>query len=86
MKVAQALDRIGAKLREKQRQLDEARVRLARVTARAAEVLGDSRRGEEWLNRYNVALGCVPASLVETDTGVETVLVTLGRLEHGVVG
>lgn len=59
--------------------------RLARVIVRANEVLGDNEKARSWLLRHNRALGCEPASLLDTDVGTEAVLDVLGRIEHGVI-
>jgi len=62
-------------------------VRLARVVERAEEVFEDLEASVEWLKAPNAALGAVPPlSLLDTDTGAESVLDTLGRIEHGVFG
>lgn len=60
-------------------------VRLARVAARATEVLGDAERASRWLHRPNRALGgVVPLTLLDTDVGVQQVEQILGRIEYGV--
>jgi len=60
-------------------------VRLARVAARAEEVLGDRGSALRWIRKPNRALGNVPPiELLDTDLGLEAVLNTLGRIEHGV--
>lgn len=60
-------------------------VRLARVVERAKEVFGDLETALNWLKSANAALaGAVPLSLMDTDIGTESVLDTLGRIEHGV--
>jgi putative toxin-antitoxin system antitoxin component (TIGR02293 family) len=60
-------------------------VRLARVAARAREVLGDADEMRRWLRAPNRALGMeAPITLLDTDLGTVTVLDVLGRLEHGV--
>jgi len=60
-------------------------VRLARVVARAEEVFEDLGASLDWLKTLNAALGGVtPFSLLDTDVGAESVLDTLGRIEHGV--
>ena len=62
-------------------------VRLARVVERAEEVFEDLEASVEWLKAPNAALGAVPPlSLLDTDIGAESVLDTLGRIEHGVFG
>ncbi len=60
-------------------------VRLARVVARATAVFEDSGAALDWLQSSNAALGGVlPLSLLDTDLGADSVLDTLGRIEHGV--
>lgn len=62
-------------------------VRLARVVARAAEVFEGLDPSLDWLKSPNATLsGATPLSLFDTDIGAETVLDTLGRIEHGVFG
>ncbi|MCU0810390.1 MAG: DUF2384 domain-containing protein [Thiobacillaceae bacterium] len=60
-------------------------VRLARVVERAGEVFEDLDAALDWLKSSNAGLsGVTPLSLLDTDIGAETVLDTLGRIEHGV--
>lgn len=60
-------------------------VRLARVVERAEEVFEDLDVALDWLKSPNAALcGATPMSLLDTDIGAESVLDTLGRIEHGV--
>ena len=60
-------------------------VRLARVVARAAEVFEGLDPSLDWLKSPNATLaGATPLSLLDTDIGAETILDTLGRIEHGV--
>lgn len=60
-------------------------VRLARVVERAGEVFEALDAALDWLKSPNAALsGVTPLSLLDTDVGAETVLDTLGRIEHGV--
>lgn len=60
-------------------------VRLARVVERANEVFEDMEAALAWLKSSNAALsGVTPLSLLDTDIGAESVLDTLGRIEHGV--
>lgn len=60
-------------------------VRLARVVGRAHEVFEDLDAALNWLKSPNAALsGTVPLTLLDTDIGAESVLDTLGRIEHGV--
>ena len=58
---------------------------LARVVGRAHEVFEDLNAALNWLKSPNAALsGAAPLSLLDTDIGAESVLDTLGRIEHGV--
>lgn len=60
-------------------------VRFARVVERAEEVFEDQVAALAWLRSDNPALGGVtPLSLMDTELGADTVLDTLGRIEHGV--
>jgi putative toxin-antitoxin system antitoxin component (TIGR02293 family) len=60
-------------------------VRLARVIARAEEVFEDFEAAIDWLKSANSSLsGVTPLSLIDTDIGAESVMDTLGRIEHGV--
>ena len=60
-------------------------LRLARVVGRANEVFEDPEAALDWLKSANSALaGKTPFSLLDTDIGAESVLDTLGRIEHGV--
>ncbi len=60
-------------------------VRFARVVERAEEVFEDGASALAWLKTENPCLGEVtPLSLLDTDLGADTVLDTLGRIEHGV--
>ena len=60
-------------------------LRLARVVGRAQEVFDDSAAAVDWLKTPNAALGgSTPLNLLDTDIGAESVLDTLGRIEHGV--
>ncbi|MDP2603186.1 MAG: DUF2384 domain-containing protein [Deltaproteobacteria bacterium] len=62
-------------------------VRLARVVERTEEVFEDLDASLDWLKSPNAALsGATPLNLLDTDIGAETVLDTLGRIEHGVFG
>ncbi len=59
--------------------------RLARIAARASEVLGDEDKASSWLHRPNRALaGESPVSLLDTDLGARQVEDVLGRIEYGV--
>jgi putative toxin-antitoxin system antitoxin component (TIGR02293 family) len=60
-------------------------LRLARVAARAAEVFDDLDLAISWLKSPVAAFGDVtPLSLIDTDVGADSVMDTLGRIEHGV--
>lgn len=62
-------------------------LRLARVVGRANEVFEDPEAALNWLKSSNSTLsGATPLSLLDTDIGAESVLDTLGRIEHGVFG
>ncbi len=60
-------------------------VRFARVVERAETVFEDPDSALNWLQSPNASLGGVtPLSLLDTDIGADSVLDTLGRIEHGV--
>ena len=60
-------------------------LRLARVAARAAEVFEDLDLAIGWLKAPAAALGdATPLSLLDTDVGADSVMDTLGRIEHGI--
>ena len=60
-------------------------LRVARVVVRATEVFEDAETALDWLKSPNAALQRrTPLSLLDTDIGAESVLDTLGRIEHGV--
>ncbi len=60
-------------------------VRLARVVGRARETFEGIDTALDWLKSPNAALsGATPFSLLDTDIGAESVMDTLGRIEHGV--
>lgn len=60
-------------------------VRFARVVERAEIVFENANNALSWLQSQNAALGGVsPLSLLNTDIGADSVLDTLGRIEHGV--
>lgn len=61
-------------------------LRLARVVAGAAEVLGSEQKAVKWLRTSNRALGNqVPLELLDNDIGALQVEEVLGRIAHGVV-
>lgn len=60
-------------------------LRVTKVLARAVEVLEDEEAARSWMTRSIRTLGGVtPLSLLDTETGYEMVLDTLGRIEQGV--
>ena len=60
-------------------------VRLARVVERADLVFEDRENALNWLQSPNASLGGVtPLSLLDTEIGADSVMDTLGRIEHGV--
>ncbi|MEZ2354994.1 antitoxin Xre-like helix-turn-helix domain-containing protein [Caballeronia sp. RCC_10] len=60
-------------------------LRLARIAARAAEVFGDLDLAIGWLKAPAAAVGdATPLSLLDTDVGADSVMDTLGRIEHGI--
>ncbi|OXC71746.1 type II RES/Xre toxin-antitoxin system antitoxin [Caballeronia sordidicola] len=60
-------------------------LRLARTVARAAEVFEGLDAALNWLKTPIEALeGATPLSLIDTDIGADSVMDTLGRIEHGV--
>ncbi len=59
--------------------------RLVRVVIRATEVFEDPEAAMQWLTAPNSALsGATPLNLLDTRIGTESVLETLGQIEHGV--
>lgn len=59
--------------------------RVARVTWRAREAIGDEEKAARWLRKENRALGGRrPLELLESDVGARMVERVLGRIEHGV--
>jgi putative toxin-antitoxin system antitoxin component (TIGR02293 family) len=60
--------------------------RVEKVLARATEVLEDDAAATAWIQHRIRSLGGVtPLSLLDTDAGVDLVMDTLGRIEHGIV-
>ena len=58
--------------------------RVARVTQRAVDAIGEENQAREWLRRTNRALqGAIPLELLGTDAGAERVADELGRIEYG---
>ena len=63
----------------------ERSVRVARILAKAQDLLGEEQ-GRQWVLQPNRALGGdVPASLLDTADGFIAVMDELGRLEYGVI-
>lgn len=59
--------------------------RVEKVLARATEVLEDEASATAWIQHRIRSLGGVtPLSLLDTDAGVDLVMDTLGRIEHGI--
>ncbi|MBI3181138.1 MAG: DUF2384 domain-containing protein [Myxococcales bacterium] len=59
-------------------------LRLARVLARAVDVLESLKSARRWLVEPNAALGRrTPLSLLSTDIGTELVLNELGKIDYG---
>ena len=59
--------------------------RIARVLARATEVLGSREDARSWLRAPLLAIGKRrPLEALRTESGAELVLQVLGRLEDGV--
>lgn len=64
----------------------DAVLRAAKALTKAEEVFEDRAAASAWLKREIRSLGGVaPVSLMDTDSGFELVMNTLGRIEHGVV-
>lgn len=60
-------------------------LRLARVAARAEEVLGTPENAAGWLRDPIIALGDTsPLDNLDTELGTEEVEQILGRIEHGI--
>ena len=60
-------------------------LRLARVAARAEEVLGTAENAAGWLRDPIIALGDTsPLDNLDTELGTEEVEQILGRIEHGI--
>lgn len=58
--------------------------RLARIAARAVEVLGSKQNAASWLRQPIRALnGAAPIALLDTAAGTEQVDEILGRIEYG---
>jgi putative toxin-antitoxin system antitoxin component (TIGR02293 family) len=64
----------------------DAVLRSAKALAKAEQVFEDHATAAAWFKRSIRSLGGVtPVSLMDTDSGFELVMKTLGRIEHGVV-
>lgn len=78
---------IARRKKEKKLEPDESDrvVRLARIGAMAAYVLGSEQKASVWLHERNRALGGIaPLDILDTDIGIRQVEEVLGRIEHGV--
>ncbi len=61
-------------------------MRTAKALAKAGEVLEDRDMAAKWFKREIRSLGGVtPISLMDTDSGFELVMKTLGKIEYGIV-
>jgi putative toxin-antitoxin system antitoxin component (TIGR02293 family) len=75
--------RLGGQARLSAEESDRT-VRLARMFAMTADVLGSSKKASLWLKAKNRALdGQRPLDLLDTDTGARTVETVLGRIAYG---
>jgi putative toxin-antitoxin system antitoxin component (TIGR02293 family) len=62
-------------------------LRIARIVERAEQVFEDHANALAWLKNPNRSLqGETPLNLLDTEIGAESVMDTLGRIEHGVFG
>ena len=85
---------VSAKTLQRQAKSDRTRLspsqgdrlyRLARIVARAEEVLEQADRARRWLREPQRGLGGrVPFDLLRTEAGAREVEDLLGRIEHGV--
>jgi putative toxin-antitoxin system antitoxin component (TIGR02293 family) len=78
---------VARRRRERRLHADESDrlLRLARVGAQAAAVLGSEVKAAAWLRRPNRALGGrAPLELLDGDLGARQVEDLLGRIEHGI--
>lgn len=67
-------------------EMDEMKVERYEKALLAAEQLLESRqRAEFWLQRHARALDAKPIDLLDTDEGLDAVLMVIGRLEHCIV-
>jgi putative toxin-antitoxin system antitoxin component (TIGR02293 family) len=59
-------------------------LRLARVLARASDVLEGEEKAKAWIDHANRALaGRTPMELLRTDIGTELVMTELTKIDHG---
>jgi putative toxin-antitoxin system antitoxin component (TIGR02293 family) len=59
-------------------------LRLARISAEADRVFGDSAKASRWLRRPNPALaGRAPIELLASETGAQAVDELLIQIDHG---
>lgn len=54
------------------------------VIKRATEVFGDENKGLLWLNTFNASLDDIPINVLNNKDGIQKIIDTLGRIEHGV--
>ncbi len=60
-------------------------LRLARISAEADRVFGDSGKSSRWLRKPNFALsGQTPIDLLRSETGALAVSELLGQIDHGI--
>lgn len=66
-------------------EINESKLNVADITARAIEVFGNREKALRWLRTPVRSLDDqTPLSLLDTSEGVGRVQDTLGRIEHGV--
>ena len=87
MRVVQINERTAQRRRERgslSAEESDRIARIARVSQRAIDSLGDENRAREWLKRPNRVLqDAAPLDLLSTDAGSELVTDELGRIEYG---
>lgn len=77
---------LARRKKEKRLRSDESDrlLRLARIAARAEDVLGTAEKAGRWLQKPNRDLGgLIPVEELDTDIGTRHVDEILGRIEHG---
>jgi putative toxin-antitoxin system antitoxin component (TIGR02293 family) len=77
---------IARRKKERKLQADESDrlLRLARISALAASILGGEEKAAQWLRRANRALGNrTPLELMDSDIGTRQIEEVLGRIDHG---